>query len=120
MRAAAEGGEVSLLVAEEDDELAGFVACGPMRDAPEPGVGEIQSFFVGAGRWRRGVGRALMAAALADLSERGYEQATVWSFEANARANAFYEAHAFTRDGATRTEDAWAHIPEVRYRRDLP
>ena len=83
-------------------------------------MGEVRSFFVAAGRWRRGVGRDLMAAALAALVEQGYEAATVWSFDANERANAFYEAHGFERDGATRTEEVWAHIPEVRYRRPLP
>ena len=31
----------------------------------------------------------------------------------------FYEAHGFTRDGAERTEEAWADIPQVRYRRAL-
>ena len=73
-----------------------------------------------AGRWRQGVGRALMDAALADLSGRECTEATVWSFAANERANAFYEARGFTRDGAERTEAAWAHLPEVRYRRPLP
>jgi RimJ/RimL family protein N-acetyltransferase len=44
----------------------------------------------------------------------------VWSFAANERANAFYEAHGFTRDGAECTEEAWAHLPEIRFRRPLP
>jgi len=110
---------LSLFVAD-DGELTGFTACGYSRDPdPEPGVGEIQSFFVAAGRWRRGVGRALMAAALEDLRERGYEVAMLWSFDANDRANAFYEANGFTRDGSERTEEAWAHTLEVRYRRPL-
>jgi hypothetical protein len=38
-------------------ELLGFTGCGVSRDR--------------AGSWRRGVGRGLMAAALADLAERG-------------------------------------------------
>jgi ribosomal protein S18 acetylase RimI-like enzyme len=112
--------ELSLLVAD-DGGLVGFTACGTSRD-PDVGreVGEIWSLFVAAGRWRRGTGRALMTAALADLAERGYEQATVWSFDANARANAFYERHGFTRDGSERREEVWANILEVRYRRTLP
>ena len=119
MREAAERGY--LIVAEEDGELIGFVGCGPSRDPePEPGVGEVRSFFVAAGRWRRGTGRTLMAAGLASLAEQGYDAATVWSFADNERANAFYEAHGFERDGTTRTEDVWAHIEEVRYRRPLP
>jgi ribosomal protein S18 acetylase RimI-like enzyme len=121
MRDRIAGGDVSVLVADEDGEVAGFVACGVSRDADAgPGTGEVQAFFVGAGRWRRGIGRGLMAAALADLSERGYTAAIVWSFADNERANAFYERHGFSRDGTTRTEEVWAHLPEVRYRRTLP
>jgi ribosomal protein S18 acetylase RimI-like enzyme len=113
-------GETAVLVAELDGEPAGFVRCGPSRDPDaEPGVGEVQSFFVAAGRWRHGIGRELMRAALAELAERGYRAATVWSFADNERANAFYESHGFVRDGATRTEEAWGHILEVRYRRAL-
>ena len=111
---------VSMLLAEEDGELVGLSACGESRDDDaDPSVGEVRSFFVAAGRWRQGVGRALMAAALESLRERGCSEATVWSLAANDRANAFYERAGFTRDGAERTEDAWAHLPEVRYRRSL-
>jgi GNAT superfamily N-acetyltransferase len=112
-----------MLVAEEEGtgELLGFIACGESRDpGAAPRTGEIMTLFVGAGRWRGGVGAALMAAALDDLVARGCDEATVWSFAANDRANAFYEARGFTRDGAERTEEAWAHIPELRYRRPLP
>ena len=51
-------------------------------------VGEIRSFFVAVDHWRRGVGRALMTAALDSLRERGCTEATVWSFAANEPANA--------------------------------
>jgi ribosomal protein S18 acetylase RimI-like enzyme len=121
MRAGLLNPKVSLLVVDGEDGLAGYTGCGVSRDPDaRPDVGEIWSFFVAADGWRRGTGRALMAAALADLAGHGYAEATVWSFDANARANAFYEAHGFERDGTTRTEEAWAHIPEVRYRRPLP
>ena len=113
--------DLSALVAEDDDGLAGFVGCGASRDPDAPeSAGEIHTLFVAEGRWRGGVGHALMTAALADLRERGYAEATVWSFAANERANAFYEAEGFNRDGSERTEATWAHIPEVRYRRPLP
>jgi ribosomal protein S18 acetylase RimI-like enzyme len=61
----------------------------------------------------------LIAAALDDLRERGFSEATVWSFADNERANRFYESHGFDRDGAERTEEAWADALEVRYRRTL-
>jgi GNAT superfamily N-acetyltransferase len=112
---------VSMLVADEGGELLGLTACGESRDPDAgPKTGEIMTLFVATGRWRAGVGRRLMAAALADLTERGHAEATVWSFAANERANAFYEARGFTRDGAERTEEVWAHLLEVRYRRPLP
>ncbi len=118
MRLAAPG--VSGFVVDGDEGLAGFVGCGVSRDPGAPdSVGEVHTIFVAAGHWRAGVGHALMAAALADLEERGCTAATVWSFAANDRANAFYESEGFERDGAERTEATWAHIPEVRYRRAL-
>jgi GNAT superfamily N-acetyltransferase len=109
-----------MFVAEDCGDLAGFTACGASRDPDAPeSVGEVATLFVAAGRWRAGVGHALMAAALAELTERGYEAVTVWSFAANERANRFYESEGFEPDGAKRTEETWAHIPEVRYRRAL-
>jgi GNAT superfamily N-acetyltransferase len=107
-------------MAEDEGELVGFSACGESRDEDaEASVGEVRSLFVAAGRWRTGVGRALMSAALDSLRERGSTEATAWSFAANERANAFYEQAGFTRDGAERTEEAWAHLLEIRYRRSL-
>jgi GNAT superfamily N-acetyltransferase len=111
---------VSMLLAEEDGELLGFSTSGESRDDDaNASVGEIRSFFVAAGRWGQGVGRALMAAVLDSLRERGFTEATVWSFAANERANRFYESAGFRRDGAEKTEEAWAHVPEVRFRRSL-
>jgi GNAT superfamily N-acetyltransferase len=111
---------VSMLLAEDGGELLGISTSGESRDDDaNPSVGEIRSFFVAAGRWGQGTGRELMAAALDSLRERGCTEATVWSFAANERANAFYERAGFRRDGAEKTEDAWAHLPEVRYRRSL-
>jgi GNAT superfamily N-acetyltransferase len=111
---------VSMLMVEEDGELLGLSACGESRDEDaDPSVGELRSFFVAAGRWRQGVGRALMAAVLHSLRERGCTEATVWSFSANERANAFYEHIGFSRDGAEKTEEVWADLLEVRYRRSL-
>jgi ribosomal protein S18 acetylase RimI-like enzyme len=111
---------VSMLLVEEEGEILGLTVCGECRDpdAP-PSVGEIRLIFVAAGGWRRGVGRELMAAGLADLEARGYSEATVWSFADNERANAFYESQGFTRDGAEKTEETWADLVEVRYRRSL-
>jgi L-amino acid N-acyltransferase YncA len=112
---------VRMLLAEEAGELLGYTAFGTSRDLDvAPDVGEVRAFFVAPAAWRRGVGSALMAEALASLSESGYTEATVWSFDANARANAFYEHHGFRRNGAEKRQELWAGVLEVRYRRPLP
>jgi GNAT superfamily N-acetyltransferase len=114
-------GRVDILVDEDGGELRAHTTFGTSRDEDAPAiVGEVRSFFVSPVFWRRRVGTGLMARALEGLAGRGFEQATLWSFEANGRANSFYERHGFERDGSTRTEEVWAHLPEVRYRRTLP
>jgi GNAT superfamily N-acetyltransferase len=111
---------VTMLLAEEDGELLGLTVCGRSRDEDAGDhVGELRTLFVAANGWRRGVGTELLSAALHDLRVRGHSEATVWSFAANERANAFYEAAGFTRDGAEKTEEAWADLPQVRYRRRI-
>jgi GNAT superfamily N-acetyltransferase len=109
-----------MLMAEDESGMLGFTVPGASRDADATSeVGEVRTMFAVPAAWGSGVGSALMAAALDDLRERGYSEATVWSFADNERANRFYERRGFTRDGAERTEEAWARIREVRYRRSL-
>jgi GNAT superfamily N-acetyltransferase len=111
---------VSMLLVEDVGEILASSACGESRDEDaSPCAGEVRSFFVAAGHWRRGVGRALMAAVLDALRDSRFTEATVWSFAANERANAFYESLGFARDGAEKAEEAWAGLPEVRFRRSL-
>ena len=108
------------MIAEDNEEVVGYVGCGTSRDDDiGDNVGEIRSLFVASSSWRTGVGKALTTAALDDLREGGYTEAIVWSFASNDRANRFYEAQGFTRDGAERTEERFADIPSVRYRRNL-
>ena len=109
-----------MLLAEDETGMLGFTVSGASRDPDATSlVGEVRTMFAVPAAWGRGVGSALMEAALADLRERGCSEATVWSFAGNERANRFYERHGFTPDGSERRGDAWANILEVRYRRRL-
>jgi hypothetical protein len=60
-----------------------------------------------------------MDAFMRDLERRGYLEATLWTGEWN-RARAFYEAHGWRWDGATRQQklagETWT---EVRYRTEI-
>jgi GNAT superfamily N-acetyltransferase len=98
----------------------GYVCFGPSRDGDaDSGLGEIRTLFVEPAAWGTGVGSALVSHTVRSLAEAGYAEATVWSFAANARANAVYERHGLRRDGSERREEAWANLPEVRYRRPV-
>jgi ribosomal protein S18 acetylase RimI-like enzyme len=62
-----------------------------------------------------------MSAALAELARGGYQHATLWVLDTNARARRFYDAAGFRPDGAEKTDDSRGFpVTEIRYRRSLP
>jgi GNAT superfamily N-acetyltransferase len=84
-------------------------------------VGEIVAIYLASTAWGKSVGRALMAAALAQLSAIGYQEATLWVLDTNVRARTFYEKAGFSPDGAAKLDDRGEfQLREVRYRRPLP
>jgi len=112
--------EASTMLAEDAGRVLAYSTFGVNRDDDTgPAVGEIRSFFADPDAWGRGAAPRLIADVLARLAELGYAEVTLWSFAANARANAFYERHGMERDGGRRTQEAWADIAQVRYRRTL-
>ena len=109
-----------LLALGEGDELTGWVSFGANRDpdAP-PGTAEVRGLNVHPDHWRDGVGRALVERSFELLAEEGYDEVSLWSFDENDRANAFYESLGFRRDGAAQRREFSAGALEVRYRRPL-
>jgi ribosomal protein S18 acetylase RimI-like enzyme len=111
------------LVCEVEGELIGFVAFGPSRDddAVRIKTGEVYGIYVHPAWWGRGCGRQLWLAAQAGLLSEGYEQVTLWVFEANAQARAFYERSGFVLDeaGLRAVERYGVVSTEVRYRRPV-
>lgn len=108
-------------VAEVDGAVMGFCSLVVSRDDDAgPGVGEIAAIYVDASRWRAGVGRALLDAAIADARAHGMRELTLWVLRGNEGARAFYEAHGFRTDGAAKVEERTGFpIHEVRYRRSV-
>jgi len=106
--------------AEVDGEIRGLCLFGPSRDADsEREIGEVYVLFVDPSAWRRGVGRALVEHALAELREREFREVTLWSAAENYRANAFYEQLGFCHDGAEQSREQFGNVKELRYRRSL-
>ena len=78
------------LVAEQQGKVAGYVVA---LDAADEG--EILNLAVAEGGRRRGLGRALVEAIIAALSERGVRQVYLEVRESNAAARALYAGFGF-------------------------
>jgi GNAT superfamily N-acetyltransferase len=110
------------LVATDNGRVIGFAHIGPARDEDAgQAAGEVWAIYLAPGAWGKGCGRELMSAALAELARGGYQHATLWVLDTNARARRFYDAAGFRPDGAEKTDDSRGFpVTEIRYRRSLP
>jgi GNAT superfamily N-acetyltransferase len=108
-------------IALDGDGVVGHVTLGPCRDGDLRGLGEVRSLYVAPDRWRTGAGSALLAKAEQLLLARGFTEASLWVFEANARGRRFYEAAGWRTDGRTKLDlIGGRELVEVRYRKALP
>jgi GNAT superfamily N-acetyltransferase len=107
------------LVAEEAGRIVGFAHVSPSRDeAAAAGTGELTAIYLLEEHWNSGVGRALLERAVDLLTEAGFDAVTLWVLGTNTRAQRFYEAAGWARDGATQVSDRGTFtLLEVRYRR---
>lgn len=95
-------------VALVDDHVIGFVSVGPSRDESPVTPTELNALYVRAAWYGTGVAHALIRAALPPDTP-----CSLWVFEKNPRAQAFYRKHGFEPDGTTRIE-AFTPATEVR------
>lgn len=113
---------VLAIVAEDGavERIAGFVTFGPSRDDDARDLGEVYALYVDPDRYRGGVGRILMAEARRRLREAGFADALLWVLDGNDRAALFYEREGWIPDGATRVEQPYGVVSNVRrFRRGL-
>ena len=110
-----------VLVLDDQDVVVGFSHYSPSRDEDaDLGTGEVTSIYLSASHWRRGGGSQLLEAAIGRLRDGGFRRATLWVLDGNERARAFYEAHGWARDTASKVDDrGTVELHEVRYVRDL-
>ena len=107
------------LVFDQDGVVVGFASVGAARDDDaRAGTGELYALYVEPAAQGAGVGSALLRAAEDELRAGGFEEATLWVFEANGLARRVYERHGWALDAdGPRGDHPWAL--EVRYRRRL-
>jgi L-amino acid N-acyltransferase YncA len=115
----AKPGQYVLVSETAPGRIGGFVSLVASRDADAaPLTGEIAAIYVDPDQVRRGVGSALISAALARSRELGFRCVTLWVLSANTPARAFYEHCGFVVEGKNRKDDRWSDftLHEVRYK----
>lgn len=112
------GADTDVLVAEREGEVVGFVClCASADEDAGPTVGEVDACYVHPSVWGKGVGQALLSAAVAHLRASGFEEATLWTEHRNHRPLRFYRAAGWSLDGVERQRTLRsADLLEVRHR----
>lgn len=80
--------------------------------------GRVESLYVAPRLQGRGAGGRMLTACTDLLGSRGARTASLWVFEQNLPARAFYAARGWRPTGEQRVEEAWG-APELELRRDL-
>jgi GNAT superfamily N-acetyltransferase len=108
----------AVLVGELNEAVAGFAIIRPSADDDATAeIGELDGFYVAPSAWGRGVGRALLEAALDLMRDQGFDQATLWTAVDNHRPRRIYEFGGWRPDGAVRHRHlGGAEFDELRYR----
>jgi GNAT superfamily N-acetyltransferase len=110
--------DLIVLVAERRDQAVALaLLCRSTDDDSDPArVALLDRLYIEPASWRRGLGRALLDAAMEELRERRFQEVTLWTAEWNT-SRGFYEANGWKLDGATREKTfAGSTFMEVRYR----
>jgi ribosomal protein S18 acetylase RimI-like enzyme len=113
----------SVLLAEQDNTVVGFVAVGYARDDDLPDhSSEIYAIYVAPSAWSTGAGSALLNKAVETLTDlpAAPDLITLWVLKDNRRARSFYERNNFQPDGSSQqVERGQVTVVEIRYRRIL-
>lgn len=111
--------ETTLLVAERDGVVAGFLHLGPGDEHPPRTW--IHSFYVHPSHWGSGAAGALMERAMSVLDEQGVDAVYLTAYDGASRARSFYEKTGFTETGVKTVHDllGLAQVPETQYSRPV-
>lgn len=101
-----------IIIASDGGSVVGFAGYGAYRGEDLKDAGELQAIYVLFEYWGRGVGKALMEAALDELKE--FSVIALWVLEKNSRAIRFYEKCGFSADGTAGTITLGSPVTEIR------
>jgi GNAT superfamily N-acetyltransferase len=111
------GPNVCGYVAAVGDQLVGAIVAGG--DPGHQEMGHVTRCYVESDHWGMGIGRLLYNAAISHLRQVGYEQASLWVLEGNARARSWYERLGWTCTGEGKIAAETIGVEDVRYTRSL-
>ena len=101
-------------VATMEGRVVGFVFWGSGQTSDEA---EVHAIYVDPSVTGRGIGRALLGAAVDDIATNRSSAAVLWVLDRNERARRFYEAAGWSADGGTKAEHReGGTLHEIRYR----
>jgi ribosomal protein S18 acetylase RimI-like enzyme len=89
---------VATSAASAGGTIVGFASCGERKAADLYSDGELYALYLLQSHWRRGLGKQLLEAALAELGARGYGSMGLWVLRDNAALH-FYQALGGVRSG---------------------
>lgn len=116
---AIESGDSTLLVAERDKQVIGWISVGASRDpdAVACNTGEVMALYVLEAHWQTGIGRALWQAGVQRLIEQGHSRLTLWVLVLNNRAIGFYRKAGWVEEIGTKRNlvRGGVTLEEVRY-----
>lgn len=104
-------------VADLEGEVIGFSTVGASYS--EENIGELYAIYVHPSYWGHGAGRALIERSEESLRASGFAQGLLWVLEGNERADRFYRAAGWKRDGEKEDVFQGAQVVELRYRKEL-
>ena len=116
------GDRAVTFIAEEHDQVLGWITVGPSRDADaQPETGELYGLYIGPEHWRKAVGRRLYREGARHLRTAGCAEMTLWVLSGNVGARAFYNAVGVTADADVQQvlQLGGVELLEVRMRANL-
>lgn len=88
-------------IAIQGEQLVGFLACE---------AHDVHGLYIARNAWRQGCGSSLLRRA-----QDGAAKLSLWSFQANVDAHAFYLVHGFAEVERTNGADNDEHLPDIRF-----
>ena len=101
-----------------DHTIAGFVHFGH-NDTMDATTGEIEFLYVATQHQGAGLGKQLIELAESGLAAMTFTTATLWVYEGNTPARAFYARRGWSPDGATRDSGSAPGQTVLRYAKPL-